>query len=140
MSFLDRRFHIRWSTLTPQRVVPEITQALAQAEQAVDTLCRQDRGRMTFDSVFLGYERALEPLSEAWGLVGHLDAVCNNEPLRVAYNEMLPKVSDFFTRLTLNESLWDLFVTYARTDEARRLDGIQRRFLEETMEIGRAHV
>ncbi len=133
MSFLDRRFHIRWSTLTPQRVVPEITEALARAEQAVDTLCRQDRGRMTFDSVFLGYERALEPLSEAWGLVGHLDAVCNNEPLRVAYNEMLPKVSDFFTRLTLNESLWDLFVTYARTDEARRLDGIQHRFLEETM-------
>ncbi|MFN0128503.1 MAG: M3 family metallopeptidase [Verrucomicrobiales bacterium] len=133
MSFLDRRFHIRWSTLTPDRVVPEITEALGLAELAIDALCRQDRGRMNFDSVFLGYERALEPLSEAWGLVGHLDAVCNSEPLRAAYNEMLPKVSDFFTRLTLNESIWDLFVTFARTDEARALTGIQRRFLEETM-------
>ena len=133
MSFLDRRFHIRWSTLTPDRVVPEITEALGLAELGIDALCRQDRGRMDFDSVFLGYERALEPLSEAWGLVGHLDAVCNSEPLRAAYNEMLPKVSDFFTRLTLNESIWDLFVTYARTDEAKKLAGIQRRFLEETM-------
>ena len=133
MSFLDRRFHVRWSTLTPERIVPEITEALGLAELAINDLCRQDRGRMDFDSVFIGYERALEPLSEAWGLVGHLDAVCNNDALRSAYNEMLPKVSDFFTRLTLNESIWDLFVTYARTDEAKKLTGIQRRFMDETM-------
>jgi len=133
MSFLDRRFHIRWSTLTPERVVPDLTEALGLAELAVNDLCRQDRGRMDFDSVFLGYERALEPLSEAWGLVTHLDAVCNSDPLRAAHNEMLPKVSDFFTRLTLNESIWDLFVTYERTAEAKKLDGIQRRFMEETM-------
>lgn len=88
---------------------------------------------MDFDSVFIGYERALGPLSEAWGLVGHLDAVANSDPLRAAYNEMLPKVSDFFTRLTLNESIWDLFITYARTDGAKKLTGIQRRFMNETM-------
>jgi len=133
MSFLDRRFHVRWSTLTPERVVPDITEALGLAELATTDLCRQDRGRMDFDTVFLGYERALEPLSEAWGLVAHLDAVCNNDPLRAAYNEMLPKVSDFFTRLTLNASIWDLFITYERTAEARKLTGIQRRFMEETM-------
>lgn len=133
MSFLDRRFHIRWSALTPDKVVPEITEALALAGLAINDLCRQDRGRMDFDSVFIGYERALEPLGEAWGLVGHLDAVCNNDSLRAAYNEMLPKVSDFYTRLTLNESIWDLFVTYERTEEAKKLTGIQRRFMEETM-------
>jgi hypothetical protein len=44
MSFLDRRFHIRWSTLTPDRVVPEITEALGLAELAINDLCRQDRG------------------------------------------------------------------------------------------------
>ncbi len=133
MSFLDRRFHIRWSQLTPDKIVPDLTAALQQAEAAIDALCRQDRGRLTFASVFLGYENALEPLGQAWGLVGHLDAVCNNDPLRAAHNEMLPKVSDFFTRLTFNESLWDLFVTYERTEEARRLTGVERRFMEETM-------
>ena len=92
MSFLDRRFHVRWSTLTPERVIPELTEALGLTELAISDLCRQDRGRMDFDTVFLGYERALEPLSEAWGLVGHLDAVCNNDALRTAYNAMLPKV------------------------------------------------
>ncbi len=133
MSFLDRRFHVRWSTLTPERVIPELTEALGLAELAITDVCRQDRGRMDFDTVFLGYERALEPLSEAWGLVGHLDAVCNNDALRTAYNAMLPKVSDFFTRLTLNDSIWDLFITYERTEEAKKLTGIQRRFMEETM-------
>ncbi len=133
MSFLDSRFFIRWSQLTPDRVVPDITDALAGAEAAIDTLCRQDRGRMDFESVFLGYERALEPLGEAWGKVSHLDAVANGDALRAAYNEMLPKVSDFYTRLTLNESLWDLFVTYARTEPAKKLTGVPKRFMDETM-------
>jgi oligopeptidase A len=133
MSFLDRSFYIRWSRLTPDLVVPEISQALAAADAAIDLLCRQDRGRMNFASVFLGYESALEPLNEAWALVQHLDAVCNSDALRAAYNEMLPKVTDFFTRLKLNDSLWDLFVTYSRTEEARRLTGVRRRFMEETM-------
>jgi oligopeptidase A len=133
MSFLDNRFHIRWSQLTPDRVVPEITEALQLAELAINDLCRQDRGRMDFESVFLGYERAIEPLGEAWAKVQHLDAVCNSEALRAVYNEMLPKVSDFYTRLTLNESIWDLFVTYARTEAAGKLTGVEKRFLEETM-------
>ncbi|MGI8603203.1 MAG: M3 family metallopeptidase [Verrucomicrobiales bacterium] len=133
MSFLDRSFHVRWSELRPDRVVPEITEALAHAEAAIDGLCRQDRGRMDFESVYLGYERAVEPLMEAWGLVNHLDAVSNNEALRSAHNEMLPKVTDFLTRLKLNESLWDLFVTYERTEGARKLEGVQKRFMNETM-------
>lgn len=133
MSFLDRRFYIRWSQLTPDKVVSEITAALQQAGAAIDALCGQDRGRMTFANVFLAYEEALEPLGQAWGLVSHLDAVCNNDALRAAYNEMLPKVSDFYTQLVLNESLWDLFVTFERTEEARRLTGVERRFMEETM-------
>jgi oligopeptidase A len=133
MSFLDSRFHIRWSELTPHLVVPQITEALELAELAISDLCRQDRGRMDFASVFLGYERALEPLGEAWAKVQHLDAVCNSEALRAVHNEMLPKVSDFYTRLTLNPSIWDLFVTYARTDAAKKLTGVEKRFLEETM-------
>ncbi len=133
MSFLDDKFYVRWSELTAERVVEDITAALARAAANVDALCRVDRGRLNFESVFTAFERSTEALNQAWGLVGHLDAVCNNDPLRKAYNDMLPKVTEFFTKLTLNESLWDLFVTFERTEHAAKLAGVERRFMEETM-------
>jgi len=131
--FLDPSFHIRWSVLTADKVVPDIARALDEATERLDALARTDRGRLSFESTLLAFEEALEPLNEAWGKVGHLDAVCNAPALRTAYNEMLPKVSEFNARLYLNEALWDLFKTFANTPEAASLTPVQKRFLEETM-------
>jgi oligopeptidase A len=137
-AFLDDSFHIRWSTLTPDRVVPDITKALEETTQRLDALARTNRGRLTFETTLLAFEEALQPLNEAWGLVGHLDSVCNAPALRAAYNEMLPRVSEFYARLYLNDALWDLFKTFANTPEAAKLTPIQKRFLDETMADFRA--
>lgn len=136
--FLDSSLHIRWSTLTPDHVIPDITAALEEAEARVDAVCRTDRGRMTFENTFLAFEESTNLLGEAWGKVGHLDAVCNSDALRAAYNEMLPKVTAFYTRLMMNEALWDLLRTYADTPEAKALTGVQKRYLEETLADFRA--
>jgi oligopeptidase A len=136
--FLDSSLHIRWSTLTPDVIVPDITAALADAEAKVDAVCRTDRGRMNFDTTLLAFESSTAGLSEAWGKVGHLDAVCNSPALREAYHEMLPKVTAFYTKLMMNEALWDLLKTYADTPEAKALTGVQKRYLEETLADFRA--
>jgi hypothetical protein len=53
--FLDNSFHIRWSEHTPDGW-SDITAALADANARLDTVCRTDRGRMTFGSTFLAFE------------------------------------------------------------------------------------
>lgn len=131
--FLDRSFHVRWSLLTPDRVVPDIQQALDHAQEKLDAVCVTDRGRMNFDTVFAAFEQATAELNEAWALVGHLDSVCNSPEFRVVYNEILPKVTEFYSRISLNESLWDLFKTFANTPEAAAVTGVQKRFMEETL-------
>lgn len=131
--FLESPFHIPWSQLTPERVGPDIRMSLEQARERIEALCRTDRGRMNFGSVLQAFEDALTPLHDAWGLISHLDSVCNSPELREAYNGMLPEVSEFFAGLYLNESLWDVIRTFAGTPEAARLEGVQRRFLEETL-------
>jgi oligopeptidase A len=136
--FLDDSFLVRWSTLTPDRIAPDITKVLEETTERLDAVCRTDRGRMTFETTLLAFEEALAPLHEAWGKVSHLDSVSNSPALREAYNEMLPKVSEFFARLYLNESLWDLFKTFGGTPEAAKLAGVPRRFFEETMADFRA--
>ena len=137
--FLTSDFHIRWSTLKADAIQSDISSALEQATAAIDSFLTQDRGRMTFESVVLALDETTRPLNEAWGLVNHLDALCNNPALREAHNAMLPTVSAFFAKIPLNPHIWDLLLTYSKTDEAKTLTGIRRRALDETMESFRQH-
>jgi oligopeptidase A len=137
--FLTSDFHIRWSTLKADAIQSDISSTLEQATAAIDSFLTQDRGRMTFESVVLALDETTRPLNEAWGLVNHLDALCNNPALREAQNAMLPAVSAFFAKIPLNPHIWDLLLTYSKTDEAKALTGIRRRALDETMESFRQH-
>jgi oligopeptidase A len=137
--FLDESFHVRWSTLAPEAVEADISLALKRASESLDNIISQDRGRLTFESVMLAQEEALRSLNEAWGLVTHLDAVCNSPALREAHNKMLPEVSAFFAKIPLNEHLWDVVLTYSKTDEAKALTGTRKRALEESLAYFRQH-
>ncbi len=137
--FLTSDFQIRWSTLKADAIQSDISSTLEQATAAIDSFLTQDRGRMTFESVVLALDETTRPLNEAWGLVNHLDALCNNPALREAQNAMLPAVSAFFAKIPLNPHIWDLLLTYSKTDEAKALTGIRRRALDETMESFRQH-
>ncbi len=133
--FLDNAFHIRWSQLTPEHIVPDITAALAAAGEQIDALTKspEPAGGLTFENTLLALESATETLGTPWGLVAHLDSVCNSDALRAAQNEMLPKVSEFFSRIPLNAALWDRIKKYSNTEEAKNLTGTRRRYLEETI-------
>ncbi|HSJ03052.1 MAG TPA: M3 family metallopeptidase [Verrucomicrobium sp.] len=137
--FLDESFHVRWSTLAPEAIEADIDKALELAESKLNAVIGQQRGGLTFASVMLGYEDALRELNEAWGLVTHQDSVCNSPALRDAHNAKLPKVTAFFAKIPLNSDLWDLILTYSKTDEARDLTGVRRRALDETLAYFRQH-
>jgi oligopeptidase A len=132
--FLSQDFHIRWSTLETAAIQADIQTALELADANINRLIEQDRGKMSFATVVLALDESTRPLNEAWGLVQHLDALCNSPALREAHNAMLPAVSSFFAKIPLNEHLWDLLETYSKTEEARDLPPVRKRALKETME------
>ncbi len=88
----------------------------AHVSPAVDNLldaCRQTVLRVTADTNALDWdgfvtplEDANERLSRAWGAVGHLHAVKDSPELRDAYNENLPKVTEYWTDLGQNLALF----------------------------------
>lgn len=132
--FLDKDFHIRWSELTADQVVPNIEEALRVAQERIDRVAgRRDSGDLSFENTVLALEQATEDLSVAWGKVSHLSSVNDSKELRDSYNAMLPKVSEFFARIPLNQELWEVVKAFESTEEAARLEGARRRFLEETV-------
>ncbi len=134
MSFLSPAFTPAWSRLTADRVEPDITAALADAQAKFDTIAAQDPAQFCYESVLGAFDEAAATLDRAWSRVQHLDAVCNTPALRAAYNAMLPKVTDFYTRIYLHEGLWKTLQDYRDTADARALAGARLRFLEETLE------
>lgn len=132
--FLTQDFHLQWSTLNPIHIKEGITIALKEAEEAVERLSGQDRGKMNFDSVVLALDESTRPVNEAWNLVTHLDSLCNSPELREAHNAMLPVVSSFFAKIPLNEHLWDLLETYSKTEDAKNLPALKKRALDETLD------
>lgn len=132
--FLSHDFHIRWSSLAPEAIEPDIREALRRAQERLDALCADfDPTGLTFENTLLELERATEDLSMGWGRVGHLDAVRNNDALRAAHNAMLPEVTQFFSRIPLNAALWRRIKAYADSPEAATLTGVRKRFLDETV-------
>ncbi len=133
--FLDDKFQIAWSELKPENIVSDITEAIEIAQNQVDLISQPCPAgdELTFENTLIALESAYESLSRPWGLVSHLDSVSNSDPLREAYNAMLPKVSEFYSKVPLNSGLWNRIKAYSETEEAKSLSGTRLRFLEETL-------
>ncbi len=94
------------------------------AEEALDVTLSENRETLInlLKQKNISWQSFIEPLeamgntlSQRWSPVSHLNAVMNNDELRVAYNNCLPKLSEYSTELGQNQ---DLFKTYKLLSEA----------------------
>jgi len=131
--FLENTYHIPWHRLKPECIQADIELALQQTQVRLDVIADTPHHEVTLENSLLDLEAATEDLGRAWGYVSHLDSVNNSAALREAYNAMLPKVSEFYTRIHLNDKLWGVIKAFAESKEGKSLTGIHKRLLEETL-------
>jgi len=91
--------------IQPDDAAPAMDVLLADANQALETVTAPE-----FPADWLAIARVLdvatERLGRAWGAISHLNAVADTPELRAAYNEALPRVTEFWTRLGADERLY----------------------------------
>jgi oligopeptidase A len=131
--FLVRDFHIPFHRMTPDQVVPAIRAALAQAGAAVARMEAEESRPPSWDSTLGELDRLTERLRRVTTPVHHLLAVAESPALREAWNEVLPDVTTFWSRLYLNRSLWERLRAFSDTPEAAELDPLHRRHLRRTL-------
>lgn len=131
--FLSSEFHVRWSTLVPEAVEPDIRHALALSRRAIEAICAQDPAAASYESTFLALETATEELGRGWGRLDHLDSVCDSPAQREALNKMLPEVTEFYASLPLNDRLWNALKNFGGSAEVAKLGPVEQRFVEETL-------
>ena len=123
----------KWSSFAPECIRDDITLALSKAEDNLQTIRDLNLSEVNFENTVKALESSTRELDEAWGLIAHLDSVCNSEELRNAHNEMLPAISEFSAKIPLDAKLWEAIKCFAETDEAKKLPQIDQRLLSETI-------
>jgi oligopeptidase A len=91
--------------IRPEHVAPAMDELLGQADRALAEVT-QPAFPADWNAIARVLDVATERLGRAWGVVGHLNAVADTPELRAAYNEALPRVTEFWTRLGSDEKLY----------------------------------
>ncbi len=130
---LSDAYRIPFDRIRAHHVGPGVRQALREAQTEIDAI-GEDPSPPTWDAILERLEQATERLGRRLGPPAHLMAVAETPALREAYNDVLPEISAFWTRLPLNEALWKRVRAYSESQEASRLSGLRRRHLDKTIQ------
>ncbi|MDP3702319.1 MAG: M3 family metallopeptidase [Hylemonella sp.] len=91
--------------IRPEHVAPAMVALLQDSDAALERVTAPDFPA-DWGAIARDLDVATEKLGRAWGAVSHLNNVADTPELRAAYNEALPRVTEFWTRLGADERLY----------------------------------
>jgi oligopeptidase A len=122
----------RFAAFRPEHVTPAIDALLERARAAVGRAEHPDTPP-TWDDFVRPLEDATEQLGRAWGVVGHLNGVADTPELRAAFNENLPRVTEFWTALGQNAALFGKYRALRASGAFAALSRPQQRIVEHAL-------
>ncbi|MEW9580066.1 M3 family metallopeptidase [Paraburkholderia sp. DGU8] len=118
----------RFGDIRPEHVTPALDVLLADAAAAVERAALPITPASWAD-VVEPVERATEPLSRAWSVVGHLNAVADTPELRAVYGENLPRVTEFWSSVGQNLALYEKYKALNASSDFTSLTGERKQIL-----------
>ena len=124
---LEISFRVPFDQIQASQVEPAIDELLADANRRLGETIASPHPLHALDTM-------TERLEYAMNVVRHLESVATTPELRAAFNAVQPKVSVFYSSLTLNEDLWNAIKRYAATAEGQALTGAMKRYQTKTID------
>lgn len=121
-----------FSQIQPEQVQAAVTQAIADCKQKITDVLAQ-RDSHTWDSLIAPLEEVNDRLARVWSPVSHLNSVLNSEALRAAHDACLPLLSELQTYVGQHEGLYQAYLSLFESDDFPRLDGAQRKEIQNTL-------
>ncbi|WP_339022146.1 oligopeptidase A [Aeromonas salmonicida] len=121
-----------FSQIQPEQVQAAVTQAIADCKQKITDVLAQ-RDSHTWDSLIAPLEEVNDRLARVWSPVSHLNSVLNSEALRAAHDACLQLLSEFQTYVGQHEGLYQAYLGLFESDDFPRLDGAQRKEIQNTL-------
>ena len=122
----------RYDAIRPVHVTPAMTGLLAQADAALLKVV-SDEVPVDYDAIAAVLDVSVERLRTAWSQVGFLQSVADTPEMRAAHAENLPRVIDFYTRLSADPRLFAKYKALAASPAAASLHPARKKSLEDAL-------
>ncbi|UUM21016.1 M3 family metallopeptidase [Mycoavidus sp. SF9855] len=122
----------RFAQIRAEHVTPALDELLANATAAIERASAPDTPT-DWQNIVAAVERATEPLSRAWGVIGHLNAVADTPELRAAHSENLPRVTEFWTNVGQNLALYEKYKAIAANPDNSDLSAARKKILDNAL-------
>ncbi len=122
----------RFSEIRPEHVKPALDEVLARNREERERLLARDDND-TWETLVQPLEDMGERLGRLWSPVAHLNAVRNNQALREAYNEGLPRIHEYRTEVGQDERIYRIYKQIAASHEFVHLKRSQQKIIENAL-------
>lgn len=133
LPLLTRTAEIPFHVLSAEMIQPTIDQALELASRELASL-KETSGPRTFENTMRALDNLGLTLDFSLGIISHLESVATTPEWRKEYNAILPRVTEFKSKIILDEGLWKALKEFAATEEAEALSGERKRYLTKTID------
>ncbi|MGN1393075.1 MAG: M3 family metallopeptidase [Succinivibrionaceae bacterium] len=123
-----------FSAIQNENIKESILNILDNVKSKLNEILNQiDLQSITWDNSVEKIDNTVELLSRAWSIVSHLNNVVSNNKLRKSYNELLPIVSVFFTELSQNEKIYNIYKKLKESDSYTLLSESQKKAIDNAL-------
>ncbi len=120
---------VDYAAVQPSHIEPAITALIDKARAAVERAA-DPALPATWEAIVDPLDNDTEPLWRAWSVAGHLNAVVDTPALREAYNQCLPKVTEFSTWIGLHKGLYAQYRRLGESPGFAAWPAVRRRIVE----------
>ena len=121
-----------FSAIQPEHVEPAISQLIDANRKHLQALLSSLQ-QPTWDNLVAPLEAQGDLLEQAWSPVSHLNAVCNNDALRTAYNNSLALLTEYGTEVSQNTELYNAYQKLADSEEYAQLTQAQKQAVDNAL-------
>ena len=121
----------KFSQISAHTIKRDIEATLKANRVSINRLVAKDE--ITWDSFVKPLSLLEDALSKEWSPVRHLNSVKSSEPLREAYNECLPLLSEYSTEMSQNKALYNGFVSISDSEDFKHLNIAQKKTINDAL-------
>ena len=118
--------------INAEHIEPALDKLLKESRELTDSLLSEN-SEYTWDNLIEPLEKADNQLERMWSPISHMNGVVNTPELRDAYNDCLPKLSEYSTEMGQNKALFDAIQQIQDNQDALGLDDAQRKSIEDSL-------
>lgn len=120
-----------FSEIRPEHVKPAVEQLVEAGRERIRKVLAE--GDFSYRALELTLAEEDERLEKAFGPVGHLNGVAQDEALRETYNACLPLISEYSTEVGQNSELFAAYQALRDSDEFKTLTPAQQKDIDNTL-------